>query len=279
MVSRPILRLGAALLSLLALPANAPAQRADRGESEISAPISDVAYVVAFDSASARERRMRVRMEFRVAGDAPVVLSLPAWTPGAYELSFFSRWVTNFAVQGDGKGLRWEKADYDSWRIQPGSARTVRVTFDYVADTLDNAMSWSRADFLLFNGTNVFLYPEGRPLEFPSTVRVETQPGWSVATGMTAAGQPRTYTAASYHDLVDMPFFVGRFELDSAQIENRWVRFATYPVGSVSRSERASTWQQFRRMIPPQAAVFGEIPWQTYSILQIADSGYGGISC
>src|SRR5205085_1091517 len=82
--------------------------------------------------------------------------------------------------------------------------------------TFDNAMAWARRDFLLFNGTNLFLYPEGRPLTFGAHVTVHTDQGWRAVTGMHASGE-NSYEASSYHDLVDMPFFVGRFDLDSAQ--------------------------------------------------------------
>jgi predicted metalloprotease with PDZ domain len=264
---------------LCALPAAAAAQRdARRPEGPSSAAVSDVRYTVAFDARRARTRTMRITMDMRASGDGPVLLSLPEWTPGAYEISRFSRWVTNFAAESDGKPLGWDKVDFDTWRVQRGNARAVRVSFDFVADTLDNAMSWARPDFVMFNGTNVFLYPEGRPLDFGSSVRIETEPDWRVATGMTQGGDPRTFTAASYHELVDMPFFVGQFELDSTELGDRWIRFATYPAGSVSRGERANVLQTFKRVVPPQAAVFGEIPWTTYTVLQIADSSYGGIS-
>ena len=86
-----------------------------------------------------------------------------------------------------GKPLKWDKLDYDTWRVQPGGARSVSVHFDYLADTLDNAMAWARPDFALFNGTNLFPYPEGRGLDFPATVTVKTEPGWIVATGMASA--------------------------------------------------------------------------------------------
>ena len=156
---------------------------------------------------------------------------------GAYEISNFARWVIDFAATGDGKSLAWSKQDFDSWRIEPAGAKSVTVTFSYVADTLDNAMAWSRRDFLLFNGTNVFMYPEGRSLLYPATVTVHTEPGWRVVTGMHAEGAT-SYRASNYHDLVDMPFFVGRFDVDSAQIAGKWVRFATYPQGSVSGAAR-----------------------------------------
>jgi predicted metalloprotease with PDZ domain len=75
-----------------------------------------------------------------------------------------------------------------------------------------------------------------------------------------------------------MPFFVGRFDLDSAQISDRWVRLATYPVGSVSGPARTMAWDWLRRMIPPQVEVFKETPFRTYTVMQIADSSYGGAS-
>jgi predicted metalloprotease with PDZ domain len=249
----------------------------DRG-SEVSAPISNIIYDVTFDDSTARQRTIRVAMSFRTAGNGPVVLSLPAWTPGAYEISYFSRAVLAFAANGDGKALDWDKLDYDTWRIRTNGARSVTVSFEYLADSLDNAMSWAQPDFVLFNGTNLFLYPEGRSFDFGATVRVHTNPAWRVATGMTPAAQPNTYTAGTYHDLVDMPFFVGQFDLDSAQAAGRWLRFATYPKGSVPPPLRTRTLAQVGKILEVEGAVFGEIPFDRYTILQIADSTYGGIS-
>jgi len=242
-----------------------------------SAELRDMRYDVTYDRTTAPQRIIKVTTSFTVVGSGPVVLSLPEWTPGAYEISNFARWVIDFAATGDGKTLAWSKQDFDSWRVEPAGAKSVTVTFSYVADTLDNAMAWSRRDFLLFNGTNVFLYPEGRPLSYPATVTVHTEPGWRVVTGMHAEGA-NAYRAASYHDLVDMPFFVGRLDVDSAQISGKWVRYATYPQGSVSGAARQTAWDQLKRMIPAEVAVFGEAPWENYTVMQIADSSYQGAS-
>ncbi|MDQ3696867.1 MAG: PDZ domain-containing protein [Gemmatimonadota bacterium] len=245
-----------------------------------SAPVSDVSYTVTFNEATARARSVKVAMQFKTPGDAPAILSLPAWTPGAYEISYFAKWVSGFTATGDGKPLEWDKVDHDTWRVQPRGSTRIVVAFDFRADTLDNAMSWSRHDFLLFNGTNLFLYPEGRSFDWPAAVRVETEPNWLVATGMTPASGAgaRTYTAPNYHDLVDMPFFVGRFELDSMRIAERWMRLATYPVGSVSGAARRQVWDQLAKMLPPQVAVFGEAPFTTYTVMQVTDSSFGGAS-
>ena len=271
---------------------SAAAAQAGRGVPPLSAPISDVRYEVTFDAATARERTLRVAMTFTAGGTDPVLLSLPAWTPGAYEISEFARWVSSFSATGPGgRALEWDKLDYDTWRVRPAAPGPVTVRFDYRADALDNAMSWSRPDFALFNGTNVFLYPEGRGSDYAATVAVRTQPGWSVVTAMPRASAPDsghrdatpTFAAANYHDLVDMPFFVGVFDLDSVRVQlpsggERWVRLASYPAGGAGGARRSAALRWLRRIVPPEAAVFGETPFDEYTVMQIVDSSYEGAS-
>ena len=258
----------------------APAQSARSAASAAtSAPVSNIAYRVTFDSSDARRRVLHVDMSFNVdGGDAPVILALPAWTPGSYELDYFARAVLRFGAASAGHDLQWDKVDYDTWRVRPAGSKSITVSFDYLADTLDNAMAWARSDFVMFNGTNVFLYPEGRSFDFPSTVTIRTEPDWRVITGMTPGPAPSTFTASSYHELVDMPFFVGRFDVDSVRAPNGWLRFAAYPTGSMPKPTLTSTLAHLAKIIPVEGAVFGGVPFTTYTVMQIADSSYGGIS-
>lgn len=249
-----------------------------------SAGVSDVRYEVTFNRATAARQIVRVVMTFsaEATSNDPVLLSLPAWTPGAYEITYFARWVTNFTAQSQGRSLRWDKLDHDTWRIHRDSAGAdaVTVRFDFVADTLDTAMSWARPDFLLFNGTNLFLYPEGRGAGYEARVTITTEADWTVATSMPrfAGGSGHTYHASNYHELVDQPFFVGRMDLDSALVSGRWMRLATYPAGRIQGLARQQAWDQLKRATPPLVAVFGEVPWSAYTVMQIVDSTFQGAS-
>ncbi len=239
----------------------------------VSAPISDIRYDVTFDSATALERNIGVALSFTTRGAGDVLLSLPAWTPGEYEIDNFARYVMDFAATDGSIPISWDKTDQDTWRVRAKQAGTLRVSFNYRAMTLDNANAWSKSDFAFFNGTNLFLYPEGQGADFIATVVVHTAPSWRIATGMTQTAA-NTFTASNYHDLVDMPFFVGRFDIDSAQAGGKVMRFASYPVGSVQNSGRRMVLDQLAKMVPAEAAVFGEIPWNSYTVLQVADSEY-----
>ena len=261
------------LLPLLAAPLGSSAVSAQN--TATSAPLSDIRYEVTFNRSNGERRLVSSAMTFTVGGIAPVILSLPAWTPGAYEIANFARNISNFTAEETGTSLSWDKLDPDTWRVRPRAAGEVTVRFDYEADSLDNANTWARPDFLLFNGTNLFFYPDGRGFDFPATVTVNTEAAWKIVTGMTSSG-PRKFSATNYHDLVDMPFFVGQFDLDSTQIADHWVRFATYPTGSVTGGPRIAVWVSLRRVIPAEGKVFAEIPWTTYSVMQIADPNFGG---
>jgi len=262
------------LAGVFLLPATLAGQRA--AAVPMSAPISNVRYQVRFDHTTAPRRSLGVTMSFTVAGSDPVLLSVPAWTPGSYEISDYARNITHFAVRGEGGTPRWDKLDPDTWRVFPQGARTVSVTFDYLADTLDNAMAWTRSDFAFFNGTNVLPYPEGRGTDFAATVAIATEPDWQVVTGMTAGTEPGTYTARNYHDLVDMPFFVGTLEVDSVRVGDGWVRTASWPRGILSGPARERFWRDVEAVLPPMIRVFGEMPATTYTNLIVFDSSMGG---
>jgi predicted metalloprotease with PDZ domain len=263
-----------ALLGLtVCVPAGLVAQTIVR-----SAPISDVRYDVTINAELGARSRIHSSMTFRTSGADPVVLSLPAWTPGSYELDNFARYVTGFSARADDEALQWEKVDIDTWRVFPSGAQTVTVNFDYRSDTLDTGMAGAFEDLAYFNGTNLFLYPEGQSLAFTSQVAIHTEPDWQIATGFTSAGMPGRYTAPDYHEIVDMPTFVGRFDLDSMEIDGVWHRMATYPQGVYVGEPRETLWRQIRLLMPPMDAAFGETPFETYTTLMLFDDGFPGAS-
>jgi predicted metalloprotease with PDZ domain len=254
----------------------ATAQPAAQRPASPAPAVTNIRYELTFDSSTARRRSLRVAMHFDVAAAGTVLLSMPAWTPGAYELSNYARNVSAFTAESGGRPLTWDKTDFDTWRVRPAAAGTVDIRFDFLADSLDNAMAWSKRDFLLVNGTNIFPYPEGIGLEFPARVSVTTTAGWRIATGLDPDGGPGRYRAANYHDLVDMPFFIGRFDVDSAMIENTWHRLASYPENQLRGTGRRTLWDQIKAFVPTQSRVFGETPWKTYTTLLIFEPSFGG---
>ena len=80
-----------------------------------------------------------------------------------------------------------------------------------------------------------------------------------------------------------MPFFVGDFDLDSVAIsvtpggpKDHWMRAANYPAGLIT-GERMTRWLNWlAKIAPAHAAVFHDMPGNSYTVLQIADAHPNG---
>ena len=83
--------------------------------------------------------------------------------------------------------------------------------------------------------------------------------------------------AANYHDLVDMPFFVGAFDVDSQLVADKWVRLASYPSGQLSGAGAGGRCgSSCKRMFPPLIAVSARcrgIPTRSLTLFDSTSQG------
>src|SRR6267378_794332 len=169
-----------------------------------------------------------VAAEFPTGGKDTLLVSLPAWSPGNYEIQNYARYVHGFgAKNSSGQALRWDRADKDTWRVVTGRTDRVTVAFDYSADTIDLSVARTVEDFGQFLGTNLFMFEEGQ-LGRPAEVRFRLPPGWQVTTALKGPTNG-VYRAGDYHELADAMTFVGRYSLDSLQADGKWIRIAVWP--------------------------------------------------
>src|SRR5438067_8321572 len=79
------------------------AQRVPPVQYEISVP-------------AAATRLFHVRAEFPARGKDTLYLSLPAWSPGNYEIQNYARYVRHFGAKTPtGQALFWDRFDKDTW--------------------------------------------------------------------------------------------------------------------------------------------------------------------
>ena len=115
-------------------------------------------------------RLFHVSAEFPARGKDTLYLSLPAWSPGSYEIQNYARYVRHFGAKNtQGQPLFWDRFDKDTWRVVTGKSDRVTAEFDYLADTIDLSLARIAGEFGQFLGANVFLYEE-RQLERPAEV-------------------------------------------------------------------------------------------------------------
>src|SRR5829696_2034918 len=127
----------AAYLLLLQLAAGgARAQAPDPRSRAVPANAPEIAYAVSMPRPHTHLCEVEARLSFP-APPASLDLVMPVWTPGSYLVREFERHVQDFAAEGGGgRALAWAKTDKNTWRVEPGGAREVRVRYSVYASEL-----------------------------------------------------------------------------------------------------------------------------------------------
>lgn len=255
-------RLGFLLLLLSGLSPVAAASRPDLAQHSV--PRIDYRVEVADIEA----KLFGVTATVSNASSEFVDLSMPAWTPGWYVIADYARNLRKFqAKSADGRALRVEMLDKQTWRIFPAGAETFTVTYQIQADRLHVNGAEIRPDHAYFVGTNLFLYVPGHTTDVPFSVTFNVPDGWRIATPLQSAGRPGAYSAANFDVLVDSPTILGKFDEEMFQEAGRTFRVVFDPQGEFSASDRERVARRLQKVVAAEVELFGEAPFKDYWFL------------
>ena len=206
-----------------------------------------------------------VAAEFPASGKDTLFVSLPAWSPGNYEIQNYARYVHGFAAKNaSGQALYWDRADKDTWRVATGRTDRVIIEFDYSPDTIDLSIARAAQDFAQFLGTNLFMFEAGQ-LVRPAEVRFRLPAGWQVTTALKGPTNG-VYRAGDYHELADAMTFVGRYSVDSLQADGKWIRIAVWPATDYTPAVARNLRNGVAKMAPVQNRIMGDAPYDVYTV-------------
>jgi len=144
---------------------------------------------------------------------------LPTWIPGSYLIREFARHFIDVRAQSAGEPVSIVKETKDVWRTSPCTG-PITVTARIYAYDLSVRAAYLDRTRGFFNGTAMFLCPEGRaenPCEVEILAPADTETQWRIATALPRAGAPPygfgLYRAASYEELIDHPVEMADFSL------------------------------------------------------------------
>src|SRR2546428_2946099 len=86
---------------------------------------------------SVAQNQFHVTAIFPTAGKETLFVSLPAWSPGNYEIQNYARYVHGFTASNSaGASLRWDRRGKDTGRVVTGGSERLYPGFDFGAHTL-----------------------------------------------------------------------------------------------------------------------------------------------
>ncbi len=135
----------------------------------------------------------------------PVVVSLPLWRPGRYEMQNYPKNIRQFkAYDIDGSELSLAKTQKGSWQIETKGNCELRIVYEYYAHQLDAGASFVNHAQWYVNPCNCMIYIEGQ-MDSACELYINAPKDYEIAIALSQVSD-RVYIADNYHTLADSPF-------------------------------------------------------------------------
>jgi predicted metalloprotease with PDZ domain len=209
-------------------------------------------------------------------GSDTLVLKMPQWMPGYYQIMNYADAVENFSVQNAaGEKIDVNKIDNHTRQIVFNKRAQLVISYDVKTDKQFVANSFVDSSHGYIIPAGVFFYIEGH-LDIPVTIHVLMPESWNkMATGLKpVAGKANEFVAPDFDILYDCPILMGNLEeLPSFKVNGIEHRFIGYRLGDFDRLLFMSN---LKKMVEAAVAIIGDIPYKQYTFIGIGP-GRGGI--
>jgi predicted metalloprotease with PDZ domain len=231
-----------------------------------------IEYTVLLDAP--QTQTLKIRMRIRGVNSTTLEVALPVWRQGKYAVINPASTIRSVTAESEtGKALAITKIDKTTWRIEPGSAHDVVVTYTVYANSLNDRTRHVDDTHAFLSGGTVFLYVPDRRND-PIVVYLDAPADWRVGCGLRhEAGNPRTLLAPNYDVLIDSPIEIGvhealRFEVDEKPHDVVVWGEAQFDSDRIERD--------FAKIIKAEAAIFGDLPYERYVFILHVGPGLRG---
>ena len=234
----------------------------------------DITYSV--DLLNTKEHKVLVTIDLKKSGAKVATYQMPAWAPGAYAMTNYGRFVSDFKATGiDGKAKRVEKIGENRWKIY--DAKDLRQIKYNVGNSYKDSTSLYFAlchidtNFFFANGTALFGYVNDKK-NVSCSVEYAAPYEWSLFSAERSEQKPGpadsklfSYHYKNYDELADAPVMGGT----DFQVRSFTEGKTQYDVVVASDKpfEMDSLTDLTKRIVNAETQFFGDAPFTYYSFL------------
>jgi len=217
-----------------------------------------------------------IKVNIVIQKEEELIVHLPAWRPGRYELGDFAKNIQKWQVfDTNGKAVASKKLSKDSWLVQSKGLKEVAIHYNYYAADLNAGSTYLSDHQLYVNPVNCLLYVREKMGE-KCVLKLNIPDDYKVATSLESIGK-NEFQAKDFDELVDSPIIASnsmkhhQFKVDKT-IFHLWFQ-----------GEFKSDWKRlekdFKDYTKEQIKLFGEFPVEVYHYLFqiLPNSAYHGV--
>ena len=195
-----------------------------------------------------------------------MVLRLPWWRPGSYNLSNDQRKISGLvALDQNGEERTILELDDRTWEVDTAGATALTVRYELA---VNNSADDGATPAVHLHSPSAFLYTEDTQ-RMPHTLRFELPDGWQHASGHRPHPlREGVYYSPDYDVFVDCPIVVGGMERYDFELHGRPFEVVLWgKLPSDAQLDRAAWVDTVRRISDAGWQVCGEFPFERYVYL------------
>lgn len=201
---------------------------------------------------------------------------MAVWTPGSYLVREYARNVEAFEASAGGRQLAWEKSRKNRWLVRTGGARRIELRYKVYAHEASVQGNWVDGGFAMLNGAPNFVTPVGRQ-QGPYEVALELPSTWKKhISGMKLKpGEPNTYTAGDFDELLDCPIYAGNAPIHEFEVEGK--KHYLVNEGEGPMWDGPASARDVAKIVAEYSRMWGGLPYDKYVFFNMLIESGGGL--
>ncbi|MEE2954214.1 MAG: M61 family peptidase [Bacteroidota bacterium] len=197
-------------------------------------------------------------------GQKSMLLQLPAWRPGRYELANYAQNIQKWdAFNENGENLSFQKLTKDLWEVQTQNTNTITIRYTYYANQLDAGASYLDESQLYLNPVNCCYYIVGREQE-EYHIKFDIPQNYIIACGLEKLDK-HILKANCFDELAECPMIA------SNNIQHNSYEIGGVPFNIWMQGPCTPKWEvilkDFQAFTESQIKHFGDFPTKEYHFL------------
>jgi predicted metalloprotease with PDZ domain len=232
---------------------------------------------ISFSISVLHPETQEVQVEMKLEGftEDTLVLKMPQWMPGYYQIMNYAENVEELHCTAAGKAVQVFHQKTNTWLIAKNTSAEVVVKYNVKATRafVANCFVDKTRAYLVTAGC--LLYPE-KYIQHAVSVKIDPYPQWkNIATGLEPVkNNPGLFTAPDFDILYDCPILIGNLEsLNDFYVRGVPHSFTGFQLGTFDRELFTN---RLQKVVQAAVDIFDDVPYNHYTFIGTGP-GRGGI--
>ncbi|GLX86781.1 peptidase M61 [Thalassotalea loyana] len=214
----------------------------------------------------------RITLTFEPTTNDEMVLKLPVWRTGRYEILNIANGVRDFtATNAQGEPLTWHKTAKDTWVIESAS-KGVTVSYQLYANQLGKRTRHIDDSHAFLDASAVVMYSEESRTD-RHIINMQVPKGWKSISGLAFGEHEQQFIAPNYDVFVDSPIETGILKHHEFKVDGRDYELAIWGEGNYVEKDMV---RDLKKLVKTGNVIWPDYPYERYVFMVHATSGVRG---